>query len=140
MRRQIGLEIGYRLGLVALCRFAAEGGQKPAVLRAQPNDLVSVDVAALNDGGLQLLYAELHRGDLLHQRLFRLGEPAAEFPSVGVDERAVPHRRHRALIGARQGNTCLSAVLATFVGAVLFGGSEQHRLRSERHDGAVGLN
>ena len=41
---------------------------------AEANDLIGVDVAPFNDGGLQLFYPELHGGDLLDQRLFRLGE------------------------------------------------------------------
>jgi hypothetical protein len=70
---------------LALAGLGAKGVKTPAVFATQPNDLIWVDIAALNNGGLQLLDPDLHGGYLLDQRLLRLTE-TPEFGTIGVLE------------------------------------------------------
>jgi hypothetical protein len=125
-------------GRSAIVGLAAEAGQKPPVFAAQPNDQVDIDVAAFDDRGLKLLNPELHGGDLLDQRLFRLGETPAEFGAVGIEQTAVSHCRDGALIDAWQGDACLGVAGPSFgVG----GGNKRHSFSSRmERAGALGWN
>jgi|SRR6266851_5567711 len=119
-------------GLV-LDALQAKRAENAAVFTRKPDDLVGIDVAPFDDLALKLLEAELQPRSLPHHAAFGFGElAAAEFSLERLTQAAKPPGGKRAAICARERNP--SAGMA----GPSFDSSEQHRLRSERHDGAVG--
>ena len=86
----------------ALGGFAAKRRQQSAMFAGKSDYLVGIDIAAFYNGGLHLLDAQLHGGDLLYQRLVSLAGSPPEVRSVGVEQGPIPHGGDGPLIDARQ--------------------------------------